>query len=54
MIFQDRRRESGPTALAGEGGEGDRLRLFQRQFPDAIVTPGHDPDFYPGLAKRYE
>ena len=30
------------------------LRLFQRQFPDAILTPGHDPDFYPGLAKRYE
>jgi N-acyl homoserine lactone hydrolase len=30
------------------------LRLFQRQFPDAIITPGHDPDFYPQLAKRYE
>ena len=30
------------------------LRLFQRQFPDAVITPGHDPDFYPGLAKRYE
>lgn len=30
------------------------LRLFQRQFPDAVITPGHDPDFYAGLAERYE
>jgi N-acyl homoserine lactone hydrolase len=30
------------------------LRLFHAQFPDAIITPGHDPDFYAGLAKRYE
>ena len=30
------------------------LRLFQRQFPDAMITPGHDPDFYPNLGKRYE
>jgi glyoxylase-like metal-dependent hydrolase (beta-lactamase superfamily II) len=30
------------------------LRLFRRQFPDAVITPGHDPDFYPGLEQRYE
>jgi N-acyl homoserine lactone hydrolase len=30
------------------------LRLFRRQFPDAIVTPGHDPDFYAGIEQRYE
>jgi glyoxylase-like metal-dependent hydrolase (beta-lactamase superfamily II) len=30
------------------------LRLFARQFPDAIVTPGHDPEFFAGLEKRYE
>jgi N-acyl homoserine lactone hydrolase len=30
------------------------LRLFRRQFPDAIVTPGHDPEFYAGLERRYE
>jgi N-acyl homoserine lactone hydrolase len=30
------------------------LRLFQRQFPDAIITPGHDPDFYAKLSERYE
>jgi N-acyl homoserine lactone hydrolase len=30
------------------------LRLFHSQFPDATITPGHDPDFYAGLAARYE
>ncbi len=30
------------------------LRLFHSQFPDAIITPGHDPEFYPRLARRYE
>jgi glyoxylase-like metal-dependent hydrolase (beta-lactamase superfamily II) len=30
------------------------LRLFQRQFPDAVITPGHDPDFYARIEKRYE
>ncbi len=30
------------------------LKLFRGQFPDAIVTPGHDPDFYAGLEARYE
>jgi len=22
------------------------LRLFRSQFPDAVITPGHDPDFF--------
>jgi N-acyl homoserine lactone hydrolase len=30
------------------------LRLFRSQFPDAIVTPGHDPDFYARIERRYE
>jgi N-acyl homoserine lactone hydrolase len=29
------------------------LRLFSRQYPDAIVTPGHDPEFYSRLEPRY-
>ena len=29
------------------------LKLFRSQFPDAIVTPGHDPDFYAKLEERY-
>lgn len=30
------------------------LRLFHRQFPDAVITPGHDPEFYEKLEARYE
>jgi N-acyl homoserine lactone hydrolase len=30
------------------------LKLFARQFPDAIVTPGHDPEFFSKLGARYE
>jgi N-acyl homoserine lactone hydrolase len=30
------------------------LRLFRREFPQAIVTPGHDPSFYEKLDARYE
>jgi N-acyl homoserine lactone hydrolase len=30
------------------------LRLFHRQFPDAVITPGHDPDFYAAIEPRYE
>jgi glyoxylase-like metal-dependent hydrolase (beta-lactamase superfamily II) len=30
------------------------LKLFRREFPDAIVTPGHDPEFFAGLNARYE
>ncbi len=30
------------------------LKLFRGQFPNAIVTPGHDPDFYAGLEALYE
>jgi N-acyl homoserine lactone hydrolase len=29
------------------------LRLFRSQFPDAIVTPGHDPEFYSRIEQRY-
>jgi glyoxylase-like metal-dependent hydrolase (beta-lactamase superfamily II) len=30
------------------------LRLFRREDPAAIVTPGHDMKFYEELAQRYE
>jgi N-acyl homoserine lactone hydrolase len=30
------------------------LRLFRREFPAAIVTPGHDPEFFAKLSARYE
>jgi glyoxylase-like metal-dependent hydrolase (beta-lactamase superfamily II) len=30
------------------------LRLFHHQFPDAVITPGHDPDFYARVDQRYE
>lgn len=30
------------------------LRLFKRQYPQAIVTPGHDQEFYAGLESRYD
>jgi N-acyl homoserine lactone hydrolase len=30
------------------------LRLFHSQFPDAVITPGHDPEFYSRIAPRYE
>ncbi|MGC1852991.1 MAG: N-acyl homoserine lactonase family protein [Solirubrobacterales bacterium] len=30
------------------------LKLFRREYPDAIVTPGHDPSFFEKLGDRYE
>jgi len=30
------------------------LRLFAREYPDAVVTPGHDPEFFAKLEPRYE
>ena len=30
------------------------LRLFRSQFPGATITPGHDPEFYSRIEKRYE
>jgi glyoxylase-like metal-dependent hydrolase (beta-lactamase superfamily II) len=30
------------------------LRLFHGQFPEVVITPGHDPEFYAGLNARYE
>jgi N-acyl homoserine lactone hydrolase len=30
------------------------LRLFHAQFPAAVITPGHDPEFYSRLAPRFE
>jgi glyoxylase-like metal-dependent hydrolase (beta-lactamase superfamily II) len=30
------------------------LRLFHRQYPQAVIVPGHDPEFWPTLESRYE
>jgi len=30
------------------------LKLFQSQYPQAVIVPGHDPEFWPTLEKRYE
>ncbi len=30
------------------------LRLFHGQFPDAVITPGHDPEFFAQIQQRYE
>jgi glyoxylase-like metal-dependent hydrolase (beta-lactamase superfamily II) len=30
------------------------LKLFRREYPEAIVTPGHDPSFFAKLGDRYE
>ena len=30
------------------------LRLFRREFPQVVITPGHDPAFYEQLESRYE
>jgi N-acyl homoserine lactone hydrolase len=30
------------------------LRLFRSQFPDSVITPGHDPEFYSQIQPRYE
>lgn len=30
------------------------LKLFHSQFPDAVITPGHDPEFYDRVQQRYE
>jgi glyoxylase-like metal-dependent hydrolase (beta-lactamase superfamily II) len=29
------------------------LRLFRSQFPDAVITPGHDPDSYARIENIY-
>jgi N-acyl homoserine lactone hydrolase len=30
------------------------LKLFHGQYPQAVIVPGHDPEFWPTLEKRYE
>jgi N-acyl homoserine lactone hydrolase len=30
------------------------LRLFQREYPDAVITAGHDPEFYENAPAKYE
>jgi len=30
------------------------LQHFRRSYPQAVIIPGHDPDYFEGLEKRYE
>jgi N-acyl homoserine lactone hydrolase len=30
------------------------LRIFHREYPHAVIVPGHDPAFWPQLDERYE
>jgi N-acyl homoserine lactone hydrolase len=30
------------------------LQLFHRQYPQAVIVPGHDPDHWPTLKARYD
>jgi len=30
------------------------LQLFHRQYPQAVIVPGHDPEHWASLEKRYE
>ena len=30
------------------------IRLFHNQYPNAVITPGHDPAFYENAPARYE
>jgi hypothetical protein len=29
------------------------MQLFHREYPYAVITPGHDVDFYEKLEDRY-
>ena len=30
------------------------LRLFHRTYPNAVITPGHDPEFYENAPEKFE
>jgi N-acyl homoserine lactone hydrolase len=30
------------------------LQRFRERYPQAVIAPGHDPDFFAGLEQRYE
>ncbi|MFA9400674.1 MAG: N-acyl homoserine lactonase family protein [Acidobacteriota bacterium] len=30
------------------------IRLFSQQYPEAVVTPGHDPEFYDEVPEKFE
>ena len=58
-IYTHRQLENGPLPPRPEDMHEFRrslqeLRLFRREFPHAIITPGHDPSFYAQLEQRYE
>ena len=30
------------------------VRLFRREYPEAVITPGHDTAFYENSPEKYE
>lgn len=30
------------------------IRLFHQQYPEAVITPGHDPAFYESVPEKYD
>ena len=58
-VYTYRQLEGGPPPPRPVDGHQYRrslqeLKLFMREYPQAVVTPGHDPDFYARIAPRYE
>jgi glyoxylase-like metal-dependent hydrolase (beta-lactamase superfamily II) len=58
-VYTSRQLEGGPPPPRPVDAHNWRrslqeLKLFRSQFPDSIVTPGHDPEFYAQLEERYE
>ncbi|MGH2982037.1 MAG: N-acyl homoserine lactonase family protein [Solirubrobacterales bacterium] len=58
-VYMERQLEAGPPPPRPVDFHNWRrslqeLKLFRSQFPDAIITPGHDPDFYERLESKYE
>ena len=58
---RDRNASTPPRPLAPRPADAhnyrrsvQELKLFAREFPDVIVTPGHDPEFFSKLGARFE
>jgi glyoxylase-like metal-dependent hydrolase (beta-lactamase superfamily II) len=58
-IYTYRQLEGGPEPLRPVDLHNWRrslreLQLFHRQYPQAVIIPGHDPEHFARLEKRYE
>jgi glyoxylase-like metal-dependent hydrolase (beta-lactamase superfamily II) len=58
-IYTERQLEGGPAQPRPHDPHLWRrslqeLRLFHREYPQALITPGHDPEYWKGIDSRYE